>query len=217
MNLLNNKARIKAQSEVYLKQLKIRQEEKTQNRANFLSIRRQLNIVNQELSKDINRIEKYLLKREGLVDKIKFEAKKLSGVIEDQGKESKALEEIISASYEEYTPESANNWSAVLRNEISTKYKRIFTLLESVDNEKYEREDIFNLSKISGQLDAILNGLMKSQKSYLSSGGSESLINELSEINFDDFNGQDEIENFKNEIKKSHKIVQMKKLQLIQM
>lgn len=185
LNLLSNQSEIKALSKVYLEQLRVRSEQKSEIKSNYFTVRRSLNSLNQKIDRKIKSIEKYLAKRETLFVEIKAHASNMSSQFEDDGgKLNKVLEELLEASYDEFTIKNASGWSEYLRKESSSKYRRIIQLLSKVDDAKYNREDTLNLSKISSQIEKILENNMKSQKKYLNKNRDKELSSSLQNIKF---------------------------------
>lgn len=192
LNLLSNQSEIKALSKVYLEQLKIRSEQKSEIKSNYFTVRRSLNSLNLKIDRKIKSIEKYLAKRETLFAEIRASASSLTGQLEDNGEKfNKALEEITEASYDEFTLKNASGWSEYLRKESPSKYRGVIQLLSKVDDAKYNREDIINLQKISNQIEEILENNMKSQKNYLNQNRDKELSNSLQNIKFFSLNDEE--------------------------
>lgn len=201
LNLLSNQSEIKALSKAYLDQLKIRSEQKSAIKSNYFNVKRSLNSLNRKIDRKIKSIEKYLAKRETLVIETKAHVNNLSNQLEDNGERlNKALEELTEASYDEYTLKNALDWSEYLRKERSSKYRRIIQLLSKTDDVKYNREDILNLSKISGQIEEILENNMKSQKNYLNQNGGKELLSSLQNIKFFFLNDEEFLQELQTEL-----------------
>lgn len=192
-NLLNVKATLEEQVNVYLDQLKVRYEWTQAIRSAFFATRRSIN----DVANNLKRISKKELKKdtsfETLVTRIRSEAARLNQKYEDiVGSTERGLDELTSLSANDFTVKYADNMNAYITNQITEfSTRRLINLLEKrAIISPPDQEYIAKLQSFSIKLRQATQDHMKGFKRFFEDDNLEQLrsiilpiTNELAAIN----------------------------------